>query len=86
LAIYKDSVAAAEMLGELEWTRVQLEQLKKRLAAAKAQESLVTPVSGLRQKAEEVEALLLQPTIAEGDQKSFRGPLGLFLKLVWLNA
>jgi photosystem II stability/assembly factor-like uncharacterized protein len=85
-ATYKDSIAAAEMLGELEWTRVQLEQLKKRLAAAKAEESLVAPVSGLRQKAEEVEALLLQPTIAEGDQKSFRGPLGLFLKFVWLNA
>jgi photosystem II stability/assembly factor-like uncharacterized protein len=85
-AIYKDSVAAAEMLGELEWTRLQLEQLKQRLAAAKAEDSLVAPVSALRRKAEEVEALLLQPTIAEGDQKSFRGPLGIFLKLVWLNA
>ncbi|HXO40145.1 MAG TPA: sialidase, partial [Thermoanaerobaculia bacterium] len=85
-AIYQDSVAAAAMLGELEWTRLQLEQLKKRLAAAKAEDSLVAPVAALRQKAEEVEALLLQPTIAEGDQKSFRGPLGIFLKLVWLNA
>jgi len=35
---------------------------------------------------EDVEALLLQPTIAEEDQKSFRGPLGLYLKLIWLNA
>jgi len=32
------------------------------------------------------EADLLQPTIAEEDQKSFRGPLGLYLKLIWLNA
>ena len=33
-----------------------------------------------------VEADLLQPTIADEDQKSFRGPLGLYLKFIWLNA
>ena len=28
----------------------------------------------------------MHPTIAEGDEKSFRGPLGLYLKFVWLGA
>jgi photosystem II stability/assembly factor-like uncharacterized protein len=86
LAIYRDTISAAGMIGELEWARLQLEQLKRRLAAAKAEDSLVDAVSGLGKSAEEIEAALLQPTIADEDQKSFRGPLGLFLKLVWLNA
>ena len=86
LAIYRDASAAAEMIGELEWTRVQLEQLEQRLAAAQAEEALAAAVAGLRQSADAIEAVLLQPTIAEEDQKSFRGPLGLFLKFVWLNA
>jgi photosystem II stability/assembly factor-like uncharacterized protein len=85
-AIYRDAEAAAGMIGELEWTRLQLEQLERRLVAAKAEDSLADAVAGLRKSAEEIEAVLLQPTIAEEDQKSFRGPLGIFLKLVWLNA
>jgi hypothetical protein len=86
LAIYHDAVSAAAMVGELEWTRVQLEQLKQRLVAAQAEGSLADSVAGLRKSTEEIEAVLLHPTITEGDQKSFRGPLGLFLKFVWLNA
>jgi photosystem II stability/assembly factor-like uncharacterized protein len=85
-SIYHDADAAAEMIGELEWTRLQLENLRKLLLASKPDDSLLEPVSGLRKKAEDVEAILLQPTITEEDQKSFRGPLGLYLKFVWLNA
>src|SRR5262249_46933555 len=33
-----------------------------------------------------VEDRLLQPTLAEADEKSFRGPLELYLKLLWLQA
>jgi photosystem II stability/assembly factor-like uncharacterized protein len=86
LAIYRDAAAAAGMIGELEWTRLQLEELKRRLVAGKAEDSAAESVSGLRKQAEDIEAVLLQPTIAEEDQKSFRGPLGIFLKLVWLNS
>jgi photosystem II stability/assembly factor-like uncharacterized protein len=86
LAIYHDAASASGMIGELEWTRLQLEQLDRRLVAAKAETSLADAVAGLRKSAEEIEAILLQPTIADEDQKSFRGPLGIFLKLVWLNA
>ncbi len=86
LAIYRDAAAASGMIGELEWTRLQLEQLDRRLVAGKADAALTDAVAGLRKSADEIEAVLLQPTIAEEDQKSFRGPLGIFLKLVWLNA
>ncbi len=74
------------MIDELEWTRLQLEQLKKRIVASKGDDSLLASVADLRKKAEDVEAVLLQPTIGEEDQKSFRGPLGLYLKFVWLNS
>jgi hypothetical protein len=33
-----------------------------------------------------VEDELLQPTLADADMKSFRGPHQLYLKLVWLQA
>ena len=40
----------------------------------------------LDEKAQAIENQLLQKTTAEGDLKSFRGPLQLYLKLVWLGA
>ncbi len=41
---------------------------------------------GARRKLRAVEDKLLQPTLAEGDAKSFRGALKLYLKFVWLQA
>ncbi len=86
VSIYRDTNAASEMIGELEWTRLQLGQMRKTLATAKTDPAVLDAVAALGAKAEDVEALLLQPTIEEEDQKSFRGPLGLFLKFLWLNA
>ena len=37
-------------------------------------------------RARAIEDDLLQPTLAEGDLKSFRGELKLYLKLLWLQA
>ena len=85
-SVYLDASVSAEMINELEWTRLQLEQLKRRVGAAKGDEGTLEVIAGLRKKAEDIEAVLLQPTIEEEDQKSFRGPLGLYLKFVWLNA
>ncbi len=42
--------------------------------------------TALEKKIRAVEDRLLQPTLAEADQKSFRGPLELYLKLLWLQA
>jgi photosystem II stability/assembly factor-like uncharacterized protein len=85
-SIYLDASVSAEMIDELEWTKLQLEEQKKRLLASKADDALLASVADLRKRAQEIEAVLLQPTIEENDQKSFRGPLGLYLKFLWLNA
>jgi photosystem II stability/assembly factor-like uncharacterized protein len=86
LAIYGDTNAVARMINQLEWSRKQLEDFKKMLAASKAPDSDVAAASDLEKKFRAVEDRLLQPTIAEADQKSFRGPLELYLKLLWLQA
>jgi hypothetical protein len=46
----------------------------------------IDSANALDAKFSNAEETLLDRTIAEGDQKSFRGPLGLYLKFVWLGA
>ena len=85
-AIARDVDTAAGMINQLEWTRLQLESFRKMLAAAKAPHPDLMPAEELEKKVRSVEDRLLQPTLAEADLKSFRGPLELYLKLVWLLA
>jgi photosystem II stability/assembly factor-like uncharacterized protein len=86
LAIYEDTNATARMINQIEWSRRQLEDFRKMLRAAKALPADTEPANDLEKKFRAVEDTLLQPTIAEEDQKSFRGPLELYLKLLWLQA
>jgi hypothetical protein len=99
LRIYRDTNAVARMINRIEWTRKQLEDFRKMLAAQasardvvraeelqKAAQADVTACEELERAVRAVEDELLQPTLAEADQKSFRGPLQLYLKLVWLQA
>src|SRR4029077_12851518 len=80
-SIYRDISMAARMINEIEWTRRQLEDFRKMLKAGKADKSVVALADELEKKARAVEDKLLQPTLAEGDLKSFRGPSGGYLKL-----
>jgi len=86
LDIYNDANTSVRMINQIEWTRKQFEDMTKMLAANRAKRELVDAVSAIDKKYSDVEAKLMHPTIAEGDQKSFRGPLGLYLKFVWLGA
>ncbi|HKB69986.1 MAG TPA: sialidase [Thermoanaerobaculia bacterium] len=86
LAIWRDTNAAAEMINRLEWGQLQIERLRKMVHAENGDASLLDQTAALAKKMASIEADLLQPTISEEDQKSFRGPLGLYLKLIWLNA
>jgi hypothetical protein len=86
LAIYRDTDAAARMINGLEWTRKQLEDLRDMLRARKATPADFDRVAAFERDARAVEDRLLQPTLGEADEKSFRGELGLYLKLLWLQA
>ena len=85
-AIYRDTNTTARMINQLEWSRLQLEDFKKMLAAAKAAPDDTKAADELDKKLRAVEDRLLQPTLAENDEKSFRGPLELYLKFLWLQA
>ena len=74
------------MINQIEWTRKQLEDLQKMVKAANAGKSLSDSTKRLDEKVLAIEDQLLQRTVAEGDLKSFRGPLQLYLKFVWLGA
>lgn len=86
LEIYRDTNSVARMVNQLEWTRRQLEEFRRMLKAAKADTADFEAADALERGAREVEDKLLQPTVAEDDEKSFRGPLQLYLKLLWLQA
>jgi photosystem II stability/assembly factor-like uncharacterized protein len=99
LGVYKDTNEAVRMINGLEWTRKQIELFRTMLKAqtlardrtaretlGKAAEGDLQAVGDLEKSVHGVEDLLLQPTLAEADQKSFRGPLQVYLKLVWLQA
>ncbi len=86
LSIYRDMNAAAHMINQIEWSRKQLEDFRKMLAAAKEDPAASSAAAGLERDLRAVEDKLMQPTLAENDQKSFRGALGIYLKLAWLQA
>lgn len=84
--IYDDTNRSAQLINQIEWSRRQLEDTRKLLVAKKAEKSLLDATDALNRKYLDQEDQLLHPTIAEGDEKSFRGPLGLYLKFIWLGA
>ncbi len=86
VALYEDINAAAGMLNQLEWSRKQLEDLRKMLADAKEDPAGTASADEMEKKLRGVEDTLLQHTITEEDVKSFRGALGIYLKLLWLQA
>jgi hypothetical protein len=86
MAIYRDTSAAARMINQLEWTRKQLQEFRAMLKAAKGANADLEAAAALERSARAVEDQLLQPTVAEADEKSFRGALQLYLKLLWLQA
>lgn len=84
--IWRDTSTTARMINRIEWTRRQIEDFQKMLKAGKAPAADIDAAKDIEKKARAVEDDLLQPTLAEADLKSFRGPLKLYLSLLWLQA
>jgi photosystem II stability/assembly factor-like uncharacterized protein len=75
-----------DMVNRLEWVRKQVDDLKKALKEEKNGQGLTGEADKLDSAAQAVEDQLIQKTLAEADQKSFRGPIQLYLKWLWLAA
>jgi hypothetical protein len=84
--IYQDANESAQLINQIEWTRKQLDETKQLFQQNRADKVMIDAGSKLDGQLLELENKLMHPTIAEGDAKSFRGPLGLYLKFIWLGA
>jgi len=81
LEIKDDLNAASDMISQIEWMKKQLFDLRDMLAAGKGGTEAPAAVGTLEKKLQSVEDELFQPTIAEGDTKSFRDPQKIYEKL-----
>ena len=79
LSIRTDLNAASDMISQLEWMKKQLADLREALVGKDA--AVAGAIRELTAKAQAVEDGLLQPTITEGDTKSFRDPQMIYEKL-----
>ncbi len=79
LDIREDLNAASDMISQIEWLKKQLFDIRD--ASAAKDTGLAAAVDGLAKKFQGVEDGLFQPTIAEGDTKSFRDPQKVYEKL-----
>lgn len=91
LDIYERINEAADLINQIEWSRKQLEDMRKAVGArqkagAADTKATLEAIDGLDARLRAAEDKLLQPTIAEGDAKSFRGAMKLYLLFVWLQA
>ncbi len=86
VSIYNDANTSVKLINQIEWERRQIEEMKKMSGADPGKHGAIEAANALDAKFAAIEETLLDKSIAEGDQKSFRGPLGLYLKFVWLGA
>ncbi len=83
LNIRADLNAASDMISRLEMMKKQLVDLREAIAGKDA--SVTAAARDLLARMQAVEDGLLQPTIAEGDTKSFRDPQKIYEKLSVLS-
>jgi photosystem II stability/assembly factor-like uncharacterized protein len=86
LAIHARTNDAVDAINRIEWIRRQFEDLKKAAAGRADANDVTAALDEADAKYLAVEDRLLHPSIAEGDLKSFRGAMGLYLKWLWLQA
>jgi hypothetical protein len=85
-AIYTEVDDVVSMINDIEVWRRQIEDLRTYLAADRQRETVVSQAGEVDQELLAVRDRLMQRTLQDGDAKSFRGPIQLYLKLMWLSA
>jgi len=76
--------ASSDMISRIEWMKKQLVDLTEALAGRNARD-VEAAAAAFGKKLQAVEDELFQPTIAEGDTKSFRDPQKVYEKLSVLS-
>jgi photosystem II stability/assembly factor-like uncharacterized protein len=84
--IYNEVNAVVDMINDIEVWRKQIEDLRTYLGADTQRATVVSQAAEVDQELLAVRDTLMQRTLEDGDAKSFRGPIQLYLKLMWLAA
>ena len=80
LDIRKDLNSVSDMINKLEWIRKQLYDLRDMVRQGRGNREILKAIAEFDEKAQSVEYKLFQPTLAEGDSKSFRNPHEIYCK------
>ena len=81
MQVREDLNVASDMVSQIEWMKKQLYDLREVLAARGGANDVLQAVGAFDTKLQAIEDELFQPTIAEGDTKSFRDPQKVYEKL-----
>jgi hypothetical protein len=87
LHVRDDISSVSAMVNQIEWLRRQLQTVESTLKANKKSDHAHTlqAVKDMERKIQDLENQLLSPGLADSDEKSYLGPYGLYLYLIWLN-
>ncbi len=84
--VYTDIDTVAGMINDIEIMRKQLEDLRRYLGPDRGRADAVRRSGEVDQALLELRDVLMQRTLEDNDEKSFRGPIRLYLTLMWLSA
>jgi photosystem II stability/assembly factor-like uncharacterized protein len=79
--IRTDLNTVSAMVSQIEWMKKQCDDLTALIRAEGGSREILAEITGFNKKIQALEDELFQPTIAEGDSKSFRFPQKLYCKL-----
>jgi len=84
--IYGEINTVADMINDIEIMRRQIEDLRQYIGTDRQRATVVSQAAEVDQELLAVRDALMQRTLEDNDAKSFRGPIQLYLKLMWLSA
>lgn len=84
--IYKDINVVVSMINDIEIMRRQVEDLRRYVGADRERAKALAAAAEVDAQLLAVRDILMQRTLEDNDEKSFRGPIRLYLQLMWLSA
>jgi photosystem II stability/assembly factor-like uncharacterized protein len=85
LAVEKDLDSVADAMNQMEWIRMELEDLARLLDRTNGDDSVKKATAEISKKFYDVEAKFSDPSLAESGWKRFRNPLMLYGEYLELN-
>lgn len=85
LRIRDDVSKVADMVNQVEWTRKQLDDIRRMLQTQKDKKDLLKSVESVNQKMQDVEYKFLSKALTTSDDKYYVAAYKIYYNLLWLN-